>query len=202
MPGNPNHGGNLMKNLRKIVLTLMLLVALPLAAQAMQHESGAAGMDNGKMKMDDSKMDMDHGKMKMDDSKMDMDHGKMDMDHGGMKMSGDMIMLGNAVQDGVKGMAHLKDVKQAMAKMGMKTTHHFMVMFADVESGKPIDSGVAAVKVKGADGKETEAVKLMGMQGHFGADIELGAPGKYEFEVGTKLADGKKRQFEFEVELK
>jgi hypothetical protein len=183
-----------MKNLRNFVLTLMLLVALPLAVQAMQHESGAA-MDHGKMKMDHDKMDMDHGKMKMD-------HDKMDMDHGGMKMSGDMLMLGNSVQDGVKAMAHLKDVKQAMAKMGMKSTHHFMVLFADVESGKPIESGVAAVKVKSPDGKEAEAVKLMGMQGHFGADIVLPGPGTYHFTVGTKLADGKKRQFEYEIELK
>jgi hypothetical protein len=183
-----------MKNMRTLILTLAALIALPLASQAMDHSK----MDMDHSKMDHSKMDMDHSKM--DQSKMDMDHSKMD--HDSMKMSGDMIMLGDVTEDGVKGMAHLKDVKAAMEKMEMKPTHHLMVMFADVASGKPIDSGVAAVKVKGPDGHKGEAVKLMGMQGHFGVDLELAGPGKYEFEVGTKLADGKKRQFKFEVDLK
>jgi len=172
-----------MKNMRTIVISLVLLVALPLVVQAMSHGDGTAS-------------DMDHNKMdhsKMDDSKMD---------HGSMSMSGDMIMLGNSVEDGVKAMAHLKDVKAAMAKMGMDTTHHLMVMFEDEASGKPIESGAAAVKIKGPDGKERDAIKLMGMQGHFGVDVELTTPGEYHFMVGTKLADGKKRQFEFEYKLK
>ena len=52
---------------------------------------------------------------------MNMNHGSMgkgNMDHGGMGMHGDMIMLGDAEQDGVKAMAHLMDVKAQMAKMG------------------------------------------------------------------------------------
>lgn len=168
-----------MKIMRKIVITLVLLVTLPLAAQAMQHASGAA--------------DMDH-------SKTDMDHSKMG--HEGTKMQGDMIMVGDAVQDGVKALVHLKDVKDAMVKMGMKETHHFMVMFVDVATGQPVESGVAAVKVKRADAKEEETIKLMGMQGHFGADIELTGPGDYRFTIGTKLADDKKRQFDFDFRLK
>ncbi len=196
-----------MKNMRKIVTTLVLLVTLPLAAQAMQHASGAADMDHSKMDMDHSKMDMDHNKMDMDHGKMDMDHGKMDMDHGkmdhdGMKMDEDMIMVGDSVQDGVKAMVHLKEVKDTMAKMGMKATHHIMVMFVDQVTGQPVESGVAAVKMKRANAKEEEAIKLMGMQGHFGADIELTGPGEYHFMIGTKLADGKKRQFDFDFTLK
>jgi len=174
----------MMKILGKMFITLTVLVALPLTAAAMQH-----GDHNGSM--DHSNMENHQGAM---------DHGSMG--HDGMAMKGDMIMLGDAEQDGVKAMAHLKDVKDAMAKMGMKTTHHIMVMFVDQASGKPIDSGNAAVKVKGADGKESEPVKLMGMQGHFGADIELPGPGQYHFTIGTKLADGKKRQFDFDFTLK
>ena len=162
-----------MKNMRTIVITLVLLAALPLVVQAMSHGDGTSS---------------------------DMDHGKMD--HGSMSMQCDMIMLGNSVEDGVKAMAHLKDVKAAMAKMGMDTTHHLMVMFEDEASGAPIESGAAAVKIKGPDGKEGDAVKLMGMQGHFGVDVALSEPGEYHFTVGTKLADGKKRQFEFEYTLK
>ena len=182
-----------MKNIRTIVITLILLAALPLVVQAMSHGDGSTS-------------DMDHKKMDhegMSSKAMDgdsMDHSKMD--HGSMNMQGDMIMLGDTDEDGVKAEAHLKDVKAAMAKMGMGTTHHFMVMFVDDASGKPIDSGAAAVKIKGPDGKEGAAVKLRGMQGHFGADVELTEPGEYHFIVGTKLADGKKRQFEFEYTLK
>ena len=36
----------------------------------------------------------------------------------------------------------------------------------------------------------------------FGADIALTAKGAYRFTVGTRLADGKKRQFEFEYTVK
>lgn len=161
-----------MKHLRKIFVTLALLVILPLTVQAMQHGSGAA----------------------------DMDHSKMD--HEGMKMEGDMIMIGNSVQDGVKAMAHLKDVKDAMAKMGMKPTHHIMVMFVDVATGLPLESGSAAIKVKKADDKQEKTTRLMVMQGHFGADIVLPEPGHYHFVVGSELSDGKKRQFEFDFELK
>jgi hypothetical protein len=132
-----------------------------------------------------------------------MNHDKMEgMDHGGMAMEGDMLMLGEDTEEGVKAMAHLKDVKEAMGKMGMPQTHHFMVMFMDVESGKAIEAGTVAVKIKGPSGNEGEAIKLMGMQGHFGADIALSEKGVYTFNLGTKLADGKKRQFEFEFTFK
>jgi hypothetical protein len=99
-------------------------------------------------------------------------------------------------------MAHLKDVRDAMAKMDMKETHHFMVMFMDTTTGEPIEQGSAALKIVSPSGKEVGTVKLMGMQGHFGADIALSEKGKYEFTVGTKLADGEKRQFEFSHTLK
>ena len=183
-----------MKNLLKKLVLMALLIGLPFTALAMSHG------DDKEMKHGDMK----HGDMKHDDMKHDdMKHGSMDHgEHGSMGMEGDMIMLGNAVEDGVKAMAHLKDVGKAMAKMGMATTHHVMFMFVDQASGDPIESGVAAVKIERPDGTESGPIKLMGMQGHFGADIELPEAGKYEFKVGTKLADGKKRQFEFEYTLK
>jgi hypothetical protein len=40
------------------------------------------------------------------------------------------------------------------------------------------------------------------MDGHFGADIVLPEKGKYLFKVGTKLPDGKTRQYEFGYTLK
>lgn len=166
---------------RKMIVLLAALFAFsaPLAASAAMDHG-----DHGKKKK------MDHGKMAA------MDHGE----HGGMDMKGDMVMLGDQTVDGVKAMAHLNDVKEAMAKVGMKETHHFMVAFVD-DSGEPITEGSVAVKIKDPAGNESAPVRLMGMDGHFGADIVL-QPGKHEFMVGTKLPDGKTRQYHFENVVK
>ena len=130
-----------------------------------------------------------------------MDHGKMEkMEHTGMNTAGEMYMLGDVVVDGVKAMAHVKDVHEAMSKMGMDVTHHFMVMFVDTKTGDPINSGTVALKIESPSGQETGPFKLMGMQGHFGVDITLKEKGKYEFKVGSKLADNQTRQFEFEYQ--
>jgi len=96
----------------------------------------------------------------------------------------------------------MKDVRASMTKMGMKTTHHFMVMFNDEKSGKPVESGKVAVKITGPDGTVTGPMELMGMQGHFGADVILDKKGEYKFQIGSKLADGTSRQFEFKTILK
>ncbi len=159
-----------------ILAASFFILCLPLTALAASHE---------------------HAEMK------EMDHSKMDHSgHDGMAMHGDMIMLGDDTEEGVKGMAHLKDVGAAMSKMGMDTTHHLMVMFVDAKSGEPITEGAAAVKITGPDGKTSEPSKLMGMQGHFGADVVLKQKGEYSFEVGSKLADGQKRTFEFKHTVK
>jgi len=132
-----------------------------------------------------------------------MDHDAMDhskMGHDGMSMAGSMYMLGDAVTDGVKAMAHVKDVHEAMSKMGMDVTHHFMVIFVDTKTGNPLDTGTVALKIESPSGEKIGPLKLMGMQGHFGVDISLKEKGKYEFEVGSKLADGKARQFTFEYQ--
>jgi len=84
----------------------------------------------------------------------------------------------------------------------MSQTHHLMVMFVDKATGEPINQGMVAVKIVDPNGKESNPIALMGMQGHFGVDVSLGLPGKYEFKLGTKLADGKNRQFEFEFDEK
>ena len=125
----------------------------------------------------------------------EMDHGDMkSMDHQGMAMGGKMMMLQTDEVDGVKGMAHLKDVHEAMAKMGMKQTHHLMIAFED-GAGNTIDSGTVAVKIEAPDGTVSEAIPMMGMQGHFGVDVSLEQKGMYHFRIGTKLADGQKRMF-------
>ncbi len=128
------------------------------------------------------------------------------MDHGahqssaqnGMEMGGTMIVLGNDTQEGITAMAHLRDIQAAMAKLGMDKTHHFMVMFKDMASGKDLSDGLVAVKVVDPSGKKHEAVKLMAMDGSFGADVALSQKGTYRFEVGAKFANGVKRQFSFQ----
>ena len=135
------------------------------------------------------------------------DHGAMHQEHdghehGGMAAAGGMMMLGEQSMQGVEGMAHMKDVRASMAKMGMKTTHHFMMMFKDEKTGKPLESGTVAVKITAPDGTVTGPVELMGMQGHFGADVTLDKPGTYRFQVGSRLADGQTRQFDFQTVIK
>jgi len=122
--------------------------------------------------------------------------------HGGMAASGNMLDLGTVAVKGVAAMAHLKDVRTAMAKLGMKTTHHLMIMFNDEKTGKSIEAGTVAVKITGPDGTVTDPLELMGMQGHFGADVTLDKPGEYRFQVGSKLADGTARQYEFTTVIK
>jgi hypothetical protein len=117
--------------------------------------------------------------------------------HDGMSADGAMIIVGSQVSKGVKGMAHIKDVSAAMGKMGMSTTHHFMMAFVDEETGEQIENGTVALKLTNPDAKVSEAIELIGMDGHFGADIALDMEGEYHFRLGTKLQDGKKRKYHF-----
>ena len=114
----------------------------------------------------------------------------------------EMITVGEQTVDGVKAIVYLNDVKATMAKMGMKETHHLMIHFYNAKDGKTVEEGVVAVKIKGPDGKEGKAIKMIGMDEHFGADIVLDRKGAYLFTAGTQLADGVKRQFELKYELK
>ncbi len=162
----------------RTVCLLAFLVAVAISLPAFAADSGHGNMKG-----------MDHGSMK------GMDHDKM------MSQEG-MMMLGDDTEEDVKGRAHLNDVGEAMKKMGMSETHHFMILFEDIKTGKAITEGQAAVKITGPDGKTSKPIMLMGMEGHFGSDITLTQKGEYKFEVGTKLPDGQKRQFEFEQTLK
>jgi hypothetical protein len=113
------------------------------------------------------------------------------------------IMLGEETVEGVKGMAHLNDVGAVMAQMGKNENFHFMMMFSDAKTGTAIEQGTVAVKiVDPKTGKAGEAIALMGMGNHFGADVTLPTKGDYQFQVGSKLADGTKRQFTFKYSYK
>jgi len=164
------------KKMIKIFLqsAILLLLALvtPLAAQAAATESTGSEQTSGRHPVD------------------------------GMTLPGDMIMLGNAVQSGVEAMAHLKDVEKTMADRGSKMTHHFMVVFVDRETGELIEAGSAAVKYSYQNQQPGAPIPLTAMQGHYGADLALQGPGEYQFIIGSQLADGRKRQFQFDFTLR
>ncbi len=167
--------------MKKMTLMLLVFLAVPVLAFASDC------CDGNTMKMDGMEH---HAGMKMDGMKMDSMH-----------MSGNEVMLGHQEISGVRAMAHLKDVRQAMSEAGMTTTHHFMVMLHDLATDADIDQGSVAVKVTLPSGEQLPAKKLMGMQGHFGADVTLATPGEYTFTVGSVLADGQKRVFIFKTVL-
>ena len=188
-----------MKRLSVAILTLAFAMGMPMAAAAMKHmDHGEHGKAMAEEKMQHGDMEhADHGKHKGHDMKME--HGK-DMSHDkheghAMSDADDFVEIGKDTKKGVVATVKVKtyddETKATMAKMGMGATHHVMVFFVDEASGKAV-GGKAALKVKGQDGKPT---MLMQMGDGFGADVTLGT-GMSTLEVGTKLDDGKKRQFE------
>jgi hypothetical protein len=133
---------------------------------------------------------------------MAMDHSSME--HGSMNHDHSMMEKGDAahqeVVDGVKAVFKVMDMQEQMKGMempkGMKETHHIMVTFKDVKSGKALTEGEVKLKVQGPD-KAEQTKDLMGMQGHFGADFDLSKKGKYGVMAKFKLADGKVRSAKF-----
>ncbi len=119
------------------------------------------------------------------------------MNHGAATSHEGLAELGAQTVDGVKAVAQLGDVRAAMAEAGQSMTHHLQIMFTDPAAKKMIATGTAAVKVTTPAGEVLPAQPLHGMDGHFGVDLTLTAAGPYKFAVGTKLPDGKIRQYEF-----
>ena len=169
-------------------------IAMMVMLFAMGMPAVVMAMDHGDMKHDDKGMQKGH-EMGMDHSK-EMSH---DM-HKGHDMGGDddFVEVGKDTQDGVVATVKVKtydeETMATMAKMGMDATHHVMVFFTDEKSGEPVASGKAAIKVKGA-GESAKPAMMMLMGDGFGADVKLKGM-MITFEIGTKLEDGKKRQFE------
>ena len=146
----------------------LMLVALPGISAAAEH--GASG---------------DHGGMKMGD-------------HGTMKPGGhDMMQMGDKVFSGKigpwKGTARIADMKAHMEASGMKAmgampnSHHVAFDLSDAKTKAHVTEGKGTVTVTGPD-KKTATSEFMVMQGHFGADVNLPAPGKYTFK--TEIESG------------
>ena len=169
-----------MKNLTIAFLTMFLVLSLPVLALSASH--GDQDMHKG------HKMNMDNAKEKAHDM------------HKGHDMSGDdFVEAGKDTQDGVVATVKIKtydeETVNKMKAMGMAATHHVMVFFADEKSGDAIVAGKAALKVKGSGDDSAKPAMLMLMGNGFGTDVNLEGM-MITFEIGTKLEDGKKRQFE------
>jgi len=158
--------------------------------------------------------DKGHGAMPgMSGEKPMEGHGSMSGMHGEGKMEGHgMMSKGDKVFEGkigsLHGEARLVDMKAQMAKAkvsekmmaNMKNTHHVAFSLTDPATNKPVTEGKGTVTVTGPDNK-TVTADLMGMQGHFGADVNLPAPGEYTFQVEVE-AGGKKESASFHHTVK
>lgn len=100
------------------------------------------------------------------------------------------------VVDGVKATFEVLDIKAKMKEMGMKETHHIMVVFTDAKSDKKLSEGDVKVKVMAPD-KSEQTKDLMGMEGGFGSDFILAQKGKYGVMCKFQLKDGKVRSAKF-----
>lgn len=111
------------------------------------------------------------------------------------------------VVDGVKVTFKIMSMKEHMKASGMempkgmKETHHISAEFKNIKSGKPLTEGEVKVKVQNPD-KSDQTKDMMGMQGHFGADLEMSKKGKYGVMSKFILKDGKIRSSKFWYNVK
>jgi hypothetical protein len=117
----------------------------------------------------------------------------------GMQGGHDMMKMGTRVYSGKighwDGQARMIDMKAQMEASGMKAqgamanTHHIALALTDPKTKAPVTEGTGAITVVGPD-KSMKTYDVMGMQGHFGADVNLPKPGKYTF--NAKIESGGK----------
>lgn len=129
----------------------------------------------------------DHSTHANHGSQHQMDHSA----HQGMLIQESMV-------DGYHLAYHLLDMKARTAHMKnmpeMKATHHLM-LYIKSPDGHQVGDGKVGFLITGPDGTK-QKVMAMGMQGAFGADIDLAAKGAYK--VSSKVvAQGKTIQDSF-----
>jgi len=134
-------------------------------------------------------------------------------------MDQDKMMMGMSnvtheeVVEGVKASFKVMSMKERMKEMkmempkGVKETHHIMVEFQDVKTGKPLTEGEVKIKIQGP-GKVEQVKDLVAMSGMagmgagFGADLDLPKKGKYGIMAKFKMKDGKTRTSKFWYQVK
>lgn len=106
------------------------------------------------------------------------------------------------------GTARIVEMKAHIEASGMKVvgampnSHHiaFELSDANTKAHVHVTEGKGAVTVTGPDKKESKS-DFMVIQGHFGADVNLPAPGKYTFKAEIE-SGGKKGSATFSYTLK
>ncbi|GBC59914.1 hypothetical protein DENIS_0856 [Desulfonema ishimotonii] len=133
---------------------------------------------------------------KMDSSMENAGHGSTD--HSGH--------TGNKIHEARVNGWHLTyeliDMREKMKGMKnmpeMKNTHHLMVYVRDAE-GKTVDNAKVGYLIEGPDDARQKAM-CMGMGGGFGADVNMGAAGKYMVKTKVMAGDTKLMdEFGYEV---
>ena len=124
----------------------------------------------------------------------------------------DMVKMEDKVFSGKigpwNGTARIVEMKAHIEASGMKAvgampnSHHiaFELSDANTKAHVHVTEGKGAVTVTGPDKKESKS-NFMVIQGHFGADVNLPAPGKYTFKAEIE-SGGKKGSATFSYTLK
>jgi len=141
----------------------------------------------------------DHGTMTQGQGMQGQGMQGQGMQGQGMQGTHGMMTMGTRIYQGRigpwNGEVGMMDIRANMKAAGMTppagmtTTHHVSVALTDPQTKKRITEGKGTVTVIGPD-KSMTTTDLMGMQGHFGADVKLPAPGKYRIKVSLE-AGGK-----------
>jgi hypothetical protein len=142
-------------------------------------------------------------------SSAEMDHGGMhgmSHDHGGMK-AGETIFSGEIGP--WTGEARLIDKQEYMEQSGVSAKiaarfageRHLMLFLNDPMTGKPVPVTAGEVIITGPDEASSSKVKLVAMEGHVGADVNLPKPGKYTFTAQIE-SGGRKGSATFSHSLK
>ncbi|MBE0618739.1 MAG: hypothetical protein IH608_12580 [Proteobacteria bacterium] len=155
----------------------------------------AGSMDQGSMQ------GMDHGSMKG----MEMKAGGQAMEHEarmGQKIHESTVEgyeLVYHTMDNAAAMEKMKDMKGMQGHdMSQMKSHHLMLYIVGPD-GKPVDDAKVGYKVEGPAGEQK--TMAMGMEGGFGADVELKAKGTYEIKAKAMIGD-KSLVDEFKYEVK
>jgi hypothetical protein len=160
--------------MKRLVVTATFLSIMAMPVLAMSAEKGQEGMQGMKME--------GHGTMMQEQG----------MQGHGMQGGADMMKMGTRVYSGKMGHwnseARMIDMKAQMKAAGMQAqgamtnSHHIALALTDPKTKARVTEGSGSVTVIGPD-KSMTMYDITGMQGHFGADVNLPRPGKYTCNV-------------------
>jgi len=176
---------------KRLVVTAAFLAIVAMPMLSMSAEKGQEGTQGMKME--------GHGTMMQGQGMQGQGMQGQGMHGQGMQGAHDMMKMGVQVYSGKmgnwNGEARMIDMKAQMKAAGMQAqgamtnSHHIALALTDPKTKARVTEGTGAATVIGPD-KSTTTYDITGMQGHFGADVNLSKPGKYTCKV--KMESGGK----------